>query len=158
MARWIRGAPSLFKWVMKIGMTLSSSRRAQRRTSPSSGVSHDRQTECEIEKEPRRRADIVDLGVHRVARRVLRQMVLPPHVPTSWIAPRVQSSDSLRDIAIMSSGDVTGWIAIALSLLALYQGWRSDKTVNRLLEDLKEARERESDRVDKFVDSLIADS
>ena len=36
----------------------------------------------------------------------------------------------------MDFGDVTGLIAIALSLWALYQGWQSDKTTTMLIEKL----------------------
>jgi hypothetical protein len=52
------------------------------------------------------------------------------------------------------SGVISGWVAIGLSALSLEISRRTDKTTTLLLKDILEARKRESDRVDNFIQLL----
>ncbi len=55
----------------------------------------------------------------------------------------------------MDIGDITGWIALLLSALALWLGWRSDKSARKLTEELLEMHWREVERVDKLIEYLM---
>jgi hypothetical protein len=45
--------------------------------------------------------------------------------------------------------------ALVLSCLALWLGWRSDQTSRKAIDELKVLHQRESDRVEKFIDYLM---
>ncbi len=54
--------------------------------------------------------------------------------------------------------DFLNMFAIALALVSLWHGWRSDNKTKEILEELRNAHRRESDRVDKMLEHLIKTS
>ena len=55
----------------------------------------------------------------------------------------------------MDTGDITGWIALVLSALALWIGWRSDNATRKLTNELLKLHRREVERVDKLIEYLM---
>ena len=55
----------------------------------------------------------------------------------------------------MDFGDITGGLALLVSILALLAGWKADNTTRKLVDNLSQAHRRESERVDKFIDDLL---
>lgn len=55
----------------------------------------------------------------------------------------------------MDTGDILGWVALIISALALWLGWRSDNAVRKLNEELSEIHRRESRRVDRLIEYLM---
>ena len=47
--------------------------------------------------------------------------------------------------------EIVSWIALILTGVALYQGHQSDQKVNRSIERINELHDRESARVDDFI-------
>ena len=55
----------------------------------------------------------------------------------------------------MDVGDITGWIALLISALALWLGWRSDNAARKSNEELLEMHRREVGRVDRLIEYLM---
>ena len=55
----------------------------------------------------------------------------------------------------MDTGDILGWIALLISALALWLGWRSDNVARRLNEELSDMHRREAERVDRLIEYLM---
>ena len=55
----------------------------------------------------------------------------------------------------MDFGDVTGFLALLLSVVTLLIGLRSDNKSKKLIKKLDEVYQQESDRVDKLIEHLM---
>lgn len=51
--------------------------------------------------------------------------------------------------------DFWNMFAIALALVSLWHGWRSDIRTNKYIENLQKSHRREADRVDKMLEHLM---
>ena len=52
-------------------------------------------------------------------------------------------------------GEITGHIALVVSIVALLQGYLSDRRTKELIDELSKSHERESRRVDEMMQYLM---
>ena len=55
----------------------------------------------------------------------------------------------------MGIGEIAGIVALIISALSLWQGWRSDVANKKLRDELLESYRRESRRVDILIEYLM---
>ena len=54
-----------------------------------------------------------------------------------------------------AGGIIAGWVALAISAVAIWLGFKTDNMVKALVNNLNKAHEKESERVDKLTNKLI---
>lgn len=55
----------------------------------------------------------------------------------------------------MDISDTPGLLALALSGLSLWLGWRRDNTTRKLIESVRKASDRDAKRVDRLICHLM---
>ena len=55
----------------------------------------------------------------------------------------------------MGIGDFVSFIALIISILSIWQGWRSQVKNDKLLDEIRESHRREARRVDYFIEHLM---
>ena len=56
----------------------------------------------------------------------------------------------------MGIGDFVSFVALIISILSIWLGWRSQVKNDKLLDEIRESHRREARRVDYFIERLMA--